>query len=144
MSLLFPRISMVLFAGLIAFSAGAAAQAQEQKPEDTPAVNPEDVTDGQVVSFVNAYIALEQMRKQFVERIEAAETQEAREALIAEADESGKQLVDQITGISASEYVGIAKAMSESEALRARVAARVQEIQQKKQPKTFSLPAQSE
>jgi hypothetical protein len=138
MRILFSPIWAAALVAGIGMSTASALQAQEVNPEEITAVNPEDVTEGQLVSFVNAFVALERMRAQFVERIEAAETQEEREALVQQADEAAIKVVDDMTGITPDEYISIVKALPESEELRIRVSKRIEEIRKPIEPKGFS------
>jgi hypothetical protein len=138
MRILFSPIWAAALVAGIGMSTASVLQAQEVNPEEITAVNPDDVTEGQLVSFVNAFVALERMRGQFVERIEAAETQEEREALVKQADEAAIKVVDDMTGITPDEYISIVKALPESEELRTRVSKRIEEIRKPKEPKGFS------
>jgi predicted ABC-class ATPase len=138
MRILFSPIWAAALVAGIGMSTASVLQAQGVNPEEITAVNPEDVTEGQLVSFVNAFVALERMRAQFVERIEAAETQEEREALVQQADEAAIKVVDDMTGITPDEYISIVKALPESEELRTRVSKRIEEIRKPIEPKGFS------
>ena len=138
MRILFSPLWAAALAAVIGMSAASGLQAQEINPEEIAAVNPDDVTEGQLASFVNAFVALERMRGQFMERIEAAETQDEREALVQQADEAAIQVVDDMTGITPAEYIAIVKALPESEALQARVSQRIEEIRKPREPKGFS------
>jgi hypothetical protein len=138
MRILFSPIWAAALVAGIGMSTASVLQAQGVNPEEITAVNPEDVTEGQLVSFVNAFVALERMRAQFVERIEAAETQEEREALVQQADEAAIKVVDDMTGITPDEYISIVKALPESEELRIRVSKRIEEIRKPIEPKGFS------
>jgi hypothetical protein len=138
MRILFSPIWVAALVAGIGMSTASVLQAQEVNPDEITAVNPEDVTEGQLVSFVNAFVALERMRAQFVERIEAAETQEEREALVQQADEAAIKVVDDMTGITPDEYISIVKALPESEELRTRVSKRIEEIRKPIEPKGFS------
>jgi hypothetical protein len=138
MRILFSPIWAAALVAGIGMTTASVLQAQGVNPEEVTAVNPEDVTEGQLVSFVNAFVALERMRAQFVERIEAAETQEEREALVQQADEAAIKVVDDMTGITPDEYISIVKALPESEELRIRVSKRIEEIRKPIEPKGFS------
>ena len=77
--------AMVLTAASIAFAAPATAQSDL----DVPDIAAEDVTTGQIVSFVNAMIALERVRAEYQPKMEAAETEDERKALAEAAREEG-------------------------------------------------------
>jgi len=124
-------IAMMLTAASVAF----AAPVQAQDDIDVPDIAAEDVTTGQIVSFVNAVIALERVRAEYQPKMEAAETTEEREALAAEADEVGIEAVVAVVGISPGEYIAIIKAAQDSEDLAGRIEERVTEIREKQQGK---------
>lgn len=104
-------------------------QAQEV-PTDLPQIKAEDVSVGQVVSFVNAMIAAERVRRAYLVKIEAAETEDEIKSLIAEADEKGMAEVERVRGITLAEYMAISLAAQDSEELTARITQRLDFIKQ--------------
>ena len=54
-------------------------QATDQAQPDMPEIAAEDVTQGQIASFVNAMIALERIRAEYLPQIQAAETDDERQ-----------------------------------------------------------------
>lgn len=105
----------------VPFSMPVAAQ---EVPTQLPEIVAEEVSIGQVVSFVNAMIAAERVRQKYLAKIEAAETEDEIDALVAEADKEGMAAVEQVRGITTAEYMAISLAARESEDLTARITQR--------------------
>ncbi len=124
-----PRTLAILM--LTATSVAFAPPVLAQDATEVPAVAPEDVSAGQVVSFVNAMIAIERVRREYMPQIEAAETEEARNALVEEADAAAMAAVDKVTGISPAEYLAIGQAAQGSEELTQRITTRFAELRKK-------------
>lgn len=108
-----------------------AVPATAQDAPQVPQIAAEDVTTGQVVSFVNAMIAVDRIRNEYMPRIEAAETDDARKELIAEADEKSIAMVEQTPGISPAEYLAIIATATEDEGLMQRINGRLAELRKK-------------
>lgn len=106
------------FATLTAIALGLTTPVMAQEmPTDLPEINAEDVSVGQIVSFVNAMIAAERVRKEYLAKIDLAETEEEIDALLAEADQKGIAEVERVPGISPAEYMAIAIAAKDDEDL---------------------------
>lgn len=102
----------------------------QEAPTDLPDIRAEDVSVGQVVSFVNAMIAAERVRREYIAKIEAAETEDEINALIAEADQKGMAEVERVRGISPAEYMAIAIAAKDSPELSERIERRLTQMVQ--------------
>lgn len=107
-------IATTLAAASLLVAPGAMAQQQAQT---LPEIAAEDVSRGQVASFVNAMIAVEKVRNQYMPKIEAAETQQERQELASQADTAARAAVDDVAGISPDEYLAIGRAAQNSEDL---------------------------
>lgn len=118
---------VMLTATSLAFAPPVLAQEAAELPE----IAAEDVTAGQVVSFVNAMIAIERVRREYLPRIEAAETEDARNALVEEADAAAMAAVDEVAGISPAEYLAIGRAAQDNEDLTQRISTRFVELREK-------------
>ena len=117
---------------LLAIAATAlAAPAMAQDGVEVPQIAAEDVSVGQIVSFVNALIAVERVRGAYMAKIEAADSEDARKALIEQADVAGRAAVDKVVGITPEEYMAIAQAAQQSEDLVGRIDARFAQLRQK-------------
>jgi hypothetical protein len=104
--------------------------AQAQDVGDIPDIKAEDVSVGQVVSFVNAMIAVERVRKDYLTRIEAAESEDEINTLVADADVAAMAEVDRVAGITPGEYIAITRAAQNNEELTARINARIDAMRQ--------------
>ncbi|MEM6587426.1 MAG: DUF4168 domain-containing protein [Pseudomonadota bacterium] len=117
------------FAAVLALSLGISAPLQAQEAlTDLPDIKAEDVSVGQVVSFVNAMIAAEKVRQEYLAKIELAETEDEIQALVAEADQMGIAEVERVRGISPAEYMAISLAAQEDEELMARITRRLEQM----------------
>lgn len=128
-----PTFAAALTAMAMSFGAPLAAQDQSTAQDDTmvePAqIAAEDVTDKQVDAFVTALVAIEDIRAQYLPKLQAEEDEAAREKLAVEANEAALQAVTDVEGLSTAEYLGIGKAASENQELTARISEQMQEVQ---------------
>ena len=119
------RITTVLSAAMLALATPLAAQ---QTPP--PQIAAEDVTDTQVVAFVDAILAVEQVRNEYGPQIEEAEDEAAQQALVQEANEAAVSAVESVENIDIDSYVAIANAAGDDEALNQRIIARLSEVRE--------------
>jgi len=126
-----PRHSFAILLAAAGLLAAPVASAQENA--NIPEIAAEDVTQGQVVSFINAMIAVDRVRQEYMPRIEAAETDDERQALAQEADSAARTAVDDTAGITAQEYLAIGRAAQADEDLAKRINERFVQLRQKKQ-----------
>ena len=117
----------------------ATDQATDPSMPDVPEIAPEDVTQGQITSFVNAMIALERIRAEYLPQIQAAETDDERQALAAEADEAAKAAVTKTKGITPGEYLAIGRAAQGNQELGEKITTRIAELREKQQQKRKPL-----
>lgn len=122
------HLKPILTATLIAFAGITAPMAALA---ELPA-SAEAVTDEQVDAFVKTAIALEQLRKQYTQKIANAESEEEQAKLKDEADEVAIQLVERVRGISPDEYLVIGKFSQESVELSTRIAAQLDVMRERK------------
>jgi len=126
-----PRHSFAILLAAAGLLAAPVASAQENA--NIPEIAAEDVTQGQVVSFINAMIAVDRVRQEYMPRIEAAETDDERQALAQEADSAARTAVDDTAGITAQEYLAIARAAQADKDLAERINERFVELRQEEQ-----------
>ena len=119
------RLATILSATALALATPLAAQ---QTPP--PQIAAEDVTDAQVVAFVDAILAVEQVRNEYGPQIEEAEDEAAQKALIEEANQASATAVDSVENIDVNSYVAIANAAGDDEALNQRIIARITEVRE--------------
>jgi len=118
-------LAAILSAAALAFAAPVVAQ--ESQPAQIPA---EDVTDAQVEAFVDAILAVEQVRDEYGTPIQAAEDEEAQQKLVEEANEAAFAAVDAVENMDVDTYVAIANAAGDNEDLNQRVIARLSEVRE--------------
>ncbi|KZY34405.1 hypothetical protein A3731_19155 [Roseovarius sp. HI0049] len=111
----------------------AQSQATDTMQPDIPEIAAEDVTQGQIASFVNAMIALERIRAEYLPQIQAAETDDERQELAAEADQAAKAAVTRTKGITPGEYLAIGRAAQGNQELGEKINTRIAELRQKQQ-----------
>ena len=119
------RLATLLSATALALATPLAAQ---QPPP--PQIAAEDVTDAQVVAFVDAILAVEEVRKDYRPRIEGAEAGAAQQALAEEANAAAAAAVDDVENINIDSNVAIANAAGQSETLNQRIIARITEVRE--------------
>jgi len=119
------RIATVLSAAALALATPLAAQ---QTPP--PQIAAEDVTDAQVAAFVDAILAVEEVRTDYGPRIEAAEDEAQQQALAEEANTAAAAAVDGVENMDVDSYVAIANAAGQNEALNQRIIARITEVRE--------------
>jgi hypothetical protein len=131
-------LAAIFGAAALAFAAPVMAQdeqsaqqdqqsAQEGQPMEMAA---EDVTDAQVEAFVDAILAVEEVRDEYGPTIEAAEDEAAQQKLVQEANEAAFAAVNDVENMDVDSYVAIANAASENEDLNQRVIARLTEMRE--------------
>lgn len=137
-------LTMLLATASIGLTGPALAQTETetQTSMEVPEIAAEDVSSGQIVSFVNAMIALERIRAEYQPKIQALESEEERKALAAEADEAAKAAVTKVKGISPEEYIAIGRAANEDKELADKITTRIVEMRQKQQKRqTLQQPS---
>ncbi|SDW90554.1 DUF4168 domain-containing protein [Roseicitreum antarcticum] len=85
----------------------------------------DSVSDTQLDAFMQALNAVNEVETTYVERVEAETDAEARDALIAEANEAMVGAVEETDGITVDDYVAIMRLAQTDEALNARIVARL-------------------
>lgn len=118
-------LAAILSAATLAFAAPLAAQ--DAQPEEIAA---EDVTDEQVDAFVDAIIAVEEVRDEYGTSIESAEDEAEQQELVEEANEAAFAAVDEVENMDVDTYVAIANAAGENEELNERVMSRLSEVRE--------------
>jgi len=119
------RIATVLSAAALALATPLAAQ-QTPPPHNAA----EDVSDAQVVAFVDAILAVEEVRKDYGPRIDAADDEARQQALAEEANTAAAAAVEGVENIDVDSYVAIANAAGQSETLNKRIIARITEVRE--------------
>ncbi len=109
----------------------AAEQAQGTQQEQAAEIAAEDVTDAQVQAFVDAILAVEEVRDEYSPQIKATEDEAAKKELVKEANEAAFAAVGEVENMDVDTYVAIANAARDSDALNKRIIARITDIREK-------------
>ena len=119
------RLATILSATALALATPLAAQ-QAQPPQ----IAAEEVTEAQIEAFVDAILAVEDVRSDYTAQIEAAEDEAAQKALVDEANQAAVAAVDEVENMDIDSYVAIANAAGESEMLNKKIVSRISEIRE--------------
>jgi hypothetical protein len=130
-------IAATLAALSLSFATPVLAQegeTSESATQDTaqgglPQIAPEDVTEDQVEEFVAAFLAVSQVRADYMPKIAEEEDEEARQALVDEANNAVVAAVNDVTDMDAKTYVAIGKAAETDKALSDRISKRIEAAQ---------------
>ncbi|MCM2563484.1 DUF4168 domain-containing protein [Lutimaribacter sp. EGI FJ00015] len=120
-----PKLTAALTAIALGFAAPAAIAQQGQQPT----MAAEDVTQDQVDSFVEAALAVDNVRESYLPQIEAAEDEETRQNLLDEANSAALEAVESVDGLTSDDYLAIAAAAQQDQDLNARIVASLQAAQ---------------
>ncbi|GAW35380.1 hypothetical protein RA2_02442 [Roseovarius sp. A-2] len=122
------KLATLLGAAALAFTTPLAAQ--QAQSTDVPEIAAEDVSDTQVEAFVEAILAVEQVRDEYTPQIEAAADEAAQKDLVEEANEAAFSAVGEVENMDIDSYIAIANAAGEDETLNQRIIARITELRE--------------
>jgi GTP1/Obg family GTP-binding protein len=100
-------------------------QQQQQQPMPQEQEAPE-VTDAQVEAFVDAYVAVNEVREEYTERLQNAEDQEKAQQLQQEANEAMTAAISD-SGMEVEEYQEVAMAVNADAEVRDQVTEMLEE-----------------
>jgi len=100
-------------------------QGQQAQPMPQQQEAP-DVSDEQIASFVEAYVAVNEVREEYTARLQEAEDQEEAQALQMEANDAMSAAIED-TGLSVEEYQNVAMAVSADAEVREQVTQMLEE-----------------
>jgi len=121
------KLAALFSATALALATPLVAQEAEQGLPQPAAIAAEDVTDTQVEAFVDAILAVEQVREEYTPLIKAAEDEAAQKELVEEANEAAFTAVGEVENMDVDSYVAIANAAGESDTLNQRIIALISE-----------------
>ncbi len=112
---------------MIAVAAALASPlaAQDVTPSEITAST---VTDAQVDAFVEALIAVEAVRADYLPQIQEQADEAGQKALIEEANTAAIEAVGDVENMTPEDYVAIGQAAQQSEDLNARIMARLEAV----------------
>lgn len=106
---------------------GAAAQ-ETQDAQETQEYSAE-----QIDVFTGTLLDVADVRNKYTPALQSAENKDQQEAIIEEANAEIKAVIEAAEGLSMDQYIEIAQAASEDEALNARIVERVKKLDQANQ-----------
>lgn len=94
-------------------------------------INPSDITadtlnDAKIDAFVEALIAIETVRADYLPKIQEQADEAGQQAVIEEANTAAVEAVSDVDNMSPEDYVAIGQAAQQDEDLNARIMARLE------------------
>lgn len=117
------KIAPIMLAVATAFAGPLAAQ--EKEPA---AITAETLNDAKLDAFVEALIAIEAVRADYLPRIQEETDEAGQKALIEEANTAAVDAVADVENMSPEDYVAIGQAARQDEDLNARIMARIEAV----------------
>ena len=114
-------LALTLSAPLAVMSGAVAAQQTE--PSQTLTAG--EVTDAQITAFIDALFAVEEVRREYIPQIKAAEDEDAQQAVLEQADAAAIDAVRQTEDITPEEYVALVQSARADDTLNERITARI-------------------
>ena len=111
-------------------SFGAPAFAQSAAPAPTPTLEASDISADQIDAFALAYVAVADLREQYIAELRATESAEDRQAIMQEANAEITGAVEEVEGIDVPTYEAIVAVAQNDPELVERINARLGEMQQ--------------
>jgi hypothetical protein len=106
----------------------AAAQEAQQEAPQTPQMQQAPaltVDDAQLEAFVAALRSVDELERGYSETLQQAETDEEREAIVAEANTAMAEAIENTPGMSLEDYIAILQQAQQDPALSARIMERL-------------------
>jgi len=113
------RLTSAALAAILALGLGAPAALAQQ--DTAPSVSVEDLTDAKLTAFVQAAQAIRGVMQDYRPQMEQVASDADKQALRQKINDEIIVAVDAVDGISIEEYVEIARAAREDDALRQRI-----------------------
>ncbi|KUF12877.1 DUF4168 domain-containing protein [Pseudoponticoccus marisrubri] len=120
------RTTLLGTAVIAALAAAPMSTAFAQEAE-APQAEAIQVTDAMLSDFVDAAMKVMALRQTYEVRLQAAETQEDRQALVAQAQSDMRSAIEETDGMTVETYAQIGEAAQADEELNQRVVALIQE-----------------
>jgi len=115
-----PVLALLAAAGLLFAAGTVTAQEGGAAPAPAPQTEAIDVSQSEVESFVDAYMAVQGINQEYTEKLQAVEDPEEATELQQEAQTKMQEAVTD-SGLSISEYQQIANQAGQDEELRGQI-----------------------
>lgn len=104
------------------------SEAPAQQSE-APQITAESLSEEQLDAFVEALVAIEAVRADFLPRIQQQESEAEQKAVIEEANVAAIEAVEGVDNMTPEQYMAIGKVAQQDEELNARILAKLEEAQ---------------
>jgi hypothetical protein len=88
-----------------------------------------DFSDGQLKSFADAWVSINQLAERWKPQVEAATSQDQAAEMLKQFEAEANQVIEQTQGIGTAEYESIMQAAQSDPALKERIFAMVEAAQ---------------
>ena len=127
--------ALALATPLAAQETEAPQQGETQQSEapaqqsEAPQITAESLSEEQLDAFVEALVAIEAVRADFLPRIQQQESEAEQKAVIEEANVAAIEAVEGVDNMTPEQYMAIGKVAQQDEELNARILAKLEEAQ---------------
>ena len=127
--------ALALATPLAAQETEAPQQGETQQSEapaqqsEAPQITAESLSEEQLDAFVEALVAIEAVRADYLPRIQQQESEAEQKAVIEEANVAAIEAVEGVDNITPEQYMAIGKVAQQDEELNARILAKLEEAQ---------------
>jgi len=128
-------IAPVMTAALALATPLAAQETEAPQESEAPAqsaapqVSADSLSEEQIDAFVEALIAIEAVRADYLPRIQQQESEAEQKAVIEEANVAAIEAVKGVDNMTPETYMAIGKVAQQNEELNARIVAKLEEAQ---------------
>ncbi|RKT27728.1 uncharacterized protein DUF4168 [Roseovarius halotolerans] len=127
--------ALALATPLAAQETEAPQQGETQQSEapaqqsEAPQITAESLSEEQLDAFVEALVAIEAVRADYLPRIQQQESEAEQKAVIEEANVAAIEAVEGVDNMTPEQYMAIGKVAQQDEELNARILAKLEEAQ---------------
>jgi hypothetical protein len=121
-------LGLALAAPLALPAAAQDAPEAQQAPQQAPQVQQAPgfaVDDAQLEAFIAALRSVDELEREYTESLQQAETDEQREAIVAEANSAMAEAIENTPGMTLETYVAILQQAQQDPALSSRIMERI-------------------
>ncbi|MCZ0811536.1 MAG: DUF4168 domain-containing protein [Pseudomonadota bacterium] len=107
----------------------AAQESDAPAQTEAPQVSADSLSEEQIDAFVEALVAIEAVRADYLPRIQEQESEAEQKAVIEEANTAAIAAVSDVDNMTPEEYMAIGKVAQQDEELNARILAKLEDAQ---------------
>lgn len=120
------RLAATMTALSLALAAPLALPAMAQTAPTAPAAPTMSVDDTQLEAFIAALRSVDELEREYSETLQQAESDEQREAIVAEANDAMAEAIENTPNMTLDEYIAILQAAQNDPELSARIMDRLE------------------